>query len=129
MGRPSKKDQQDPASPTPAAEKPKRVRTDEQKAAAKADMGRNYFRTKRFPRIVRTIRQFCADPQAYDAGVVLAALTPLLLEPVRPVDPLPPRRALPTSLAEQGEALKRAYFQALPVPPETSASAPFEVDA
>jgi hypothetical protein len=115
-----------------AAGKRARVRTAEQKDAAKADMGRSYFRNKKWPRIVKHVRQFCADPAAYDGGVVLAALTPLLLDPDRPVEPLPPRRSLPASLVEEGKRVRLAYLatttSAVPVLPATNAADQFEVD-
>jgi len=104
MGRPSSTTQGGEAHAV------KRPRTAEEKEQARADMGRSYLRRVKWPKIVKTLRAFAADPSGFDGGVLLAFLTPLLLEPSRPVPPLPPRRALPADVLDAGKLVERRYF-------------------
>ena len=120
MGRPSKKQLAVEAAAASGSDADAKCDAPRKKATkrvpktpedTRADVARSYFSRVRWPKIVRSIRSFAADPHGLDGGCILAALTPLLLEPVRPVEKLPTRRTVPPELIEAGKNIEFAYRQ------------------
>lgn len=79
------------------------------KPADKAAVKRSYFARNKWPRIVRELREYAADPMGVPAGVIISILGPLLYAPARPIAPLPMRRTVSSGELEVGEKLLYAY--------------------
>ena len=97
-----------PAPQGDGAQERKRVR----KPASKETTRRSYFVRQKWPRFVRDLRRFAADPHGLSAGTVLAILTPLLFEPVMPVYALPTRRTVTADDVAAGDKLANAFHVA-----------------